>query len=571
MDTPNKDYIDYLNSLNSYNAKNKNAYSEKNIENDFYGKTAVEVGISRYISSVIKTSEPQVIILSGQAGDGKTSIMYQVINQLDSNYKISTNKNIFEINVNGKSCTFIKDFSELSNSEKVEQLKEVLSYPTQNKFAFIVANTGPLINTFGLLFPEEKRENAKMDLIESIKNSNGKQKKIVNYSIAVINMASIDNSYFAPKYLDKIIESSLWNKCDSCDKKEYCPILRNKKLISQNPNSVKKFLENHYIWLSEHGSRLTVRSITEQISYMITGGLSCTSIKRINNYKYLYPNLFFGLLGFQKDSKALKMNAIKETASNEYYLKKMRIDEQLIVKACYENLFSTEWVSIIKNIEGSVDLKSDLDKERDLFYSFLRRVYLFQNNSSEEQQQNDLEDIFSKNFSTYLYHRKNKANIPSKVKKPILNALSMIYTGTKMGTGNKVPITLNKKSGVLQTVQFVTGYLDTEDFDIEKVKSNDGLINQTDDIYYFYPTIKEERLNIRLTLPLLDYFDNLQKGIIETDIDPLLSHGIESLKAQISAKLERKKNSNQFELLVIKNNGNKTRKLEICDGQISII
>ena len=36
MDTPNKDYIDYLNSLNSYNAKNKNAYSEKNIENDFY-------------------------------------------------------------------------------------------------------------------------------------------------------------------------------------------------------------------------------------------------------------------------------------------------------------------------------------------------------------------------------------------------------------------------------------------------------------------------------------------------------------------------------------------------------
>ena len=70
---------------------------------------------------------------------------------------------------------------------------------------------------------------------------------------------------------------------------------------------------------------------------------------------------------------------------------------------------------------------------------------------------------------------------------------------------------------------------------------------------------------------MLDYFDNLQKGIIETDIDPLLSHGIESLKAQISAKLERKKNSDQFELLVIKNNGNKTRKLEICDNQISII
>lgn len=571
MNEPNKEYIDYLNSLNSYNAKNKNAYSEKNIENDFYNQTSVEVGISKYIASVIKNSEPQVIILSGQAGDGKTSIMYQVINQLDPNYIISTNKNIFEINTEGKSCIFIKDFSELPNSKKEEQLRDILSYPVHNKFAFIVANTGPLINTFGSLFSEEKRENAEMELIDSIKNSNGKQKLICGYSIAVINMASIDNGYFAPKYLDKILGSSLWDKCNSCEKKEYCPILRNRNLIIQNPECVKKFLENHYIWLSEHGSRLTVRSITEQISYMITGGLSCSSIRRINNYKYLYPNLFFGLLGFQKDSKALKMNAIKESSNNEYYLKKMRIDEQLIVKSNYEKLFSGEWVSIIKNIESAVDLKSDLDKERDLFYSFLRRIYIFQNNSSEEQHQNDVEDIFSRNFPIYLYHRKNKTNIPSKVKKPILDALSMIYTGTKMGTGNKVPITLNKKSGVLQTVQFVTGYLDTEDFDIEKVKSNDGLINQTDDIYYFYPTIKEDRLNIRLTLPLLDYFDNLQKGIIETDIDPLLSHGIESLKAQISAKLERKKNSEQFELLVIKNNGNKTRKFEICDNQISII
>lgn len=568
----NKKYVDYLNSLNSYNAKNKNAYSEKNVENDFYKATSVDIGIATYIASKIRTENPQVIILSGQAGDGKTSIMYQVINKLDGDYQIKTNENKFDISVSGKSCTFIKDFSELSDNEKLEQLRNLLVLPKQEKFAFVVANTGPFINTFGQLFPEDKREKAKIELINLIKVSDGKEKEIFGYLISVINMASIDNSYFASKYLEKIVKDDLWADCSNCDKKNFCPILKNRNLIHQNIKSVQQFLENHYIWLSEHGSRLTVRSITEQLSFMITGGQTCSSVKNINNnYKYLYPNLFFGFVGFQKDSKALKMNAIKEASNNEYYLKKMRIDEQLIVRANYKDLFSTAWAEILSNIEKIVDKKTNLDKERNLFYAFLRRVYIFQNNSDEDQRIKDFQDIFSKNFCTYTKHRKSSSRIPSVVKKPILDALSMIYTGIKLNDGNKIPVTLNKKSGVLQTVQFVTGYLDTDDFDIEKIKSNDGKLNQTEDIYYFYPKIGDEILDIRLTLPLLDYFDNLQKGIIETDLDPLLSHGIESLKAQISEKSNKKRSSDEFELLLIKNNGTKTKKLEISDGQISII
>lgn len=571
MNEPNKEYIEYLNSLNSYNAKNKNAYSEKNIENDFYKSTSVEMGISKFIGTKIQEEDPQVIILSGQAGDGKTSIMYQVINLLAPSYQLKTNQNIFEIKGNNSSCTFVKDFSELSNAEKKAKLEELLNLPKKNEFAFIVANTGPLINTFGELFTEVEKESAKIELIDSIKTSNGKEKNICGYKIAVISMASIDNSYFAPKYLEKILDNELWIKCESCGKKEFCPIFHNTKLIRQNSQAVYEFLENHYIWLSENGTRLTIRSITEQLSYMIAGGLSCSAIKNVNNYKYLYTNLFFGLLGFQPDSNALKMNAIKAAFDCGYYFKKMGIDKNLIIKSDYSKIFSSEWAKIICEVEKSVDKKADLDKERDLFYAFLRRTYIFQNNSDSVQRTKDLRDIFSPNFEGYIKNRKTKTIISSKVKKPILDALSMIYTGTKMGTENKVAVTLNKKSGVLQTVQFVIGYLYVDDFDIKKVKSNDGQFNETGDIYYFYPAINDEILNIRLNLPLLDYFNNLQKGIIETDLDPLLSHGIESLKAQISEKVEKKKKSDQFELLILKNKGTTTKKIEICDKQISII
>ena len=41
---------------------------------------------------------------------------------------------------------------------------------------------------------------------------------------------------------------------------------------------------------------------------------------------------------------------------------------------------------------------------------------------------------------------------------------------------------------------------------------------------------------IRLTLPMLDYFEDLKNGVIETNMDPQLTHGIEKLKAMLLSK-----------------------------------
>ena len=49
-----------------------------------------------------------------------------------------------------------------------------------------------------------------------------------------------------------------------CAKKEYCHILRNKEIIENNKSQIREFINNHFIWLNEHGERLTIRSMTEQ-------------------------------------------------------------------------------------------------------------------------------------------------------------------------------------------------------------------------------------------------------------------------------------------------------------------
>ena len=76
------DFVNYLNGLHNYFAQNQNAYGERNITSHFYHKIMVTIDICDYIISLITNKDPHIIILTGHAGDGKTSIMYQVLERL---------------------------------------------------------------------------------------------------------------------------------------------------------------------------------------------------------------------------------------------------------------------------------------------------------------------------------------------------------------------------------------------------------------------------------------------------------------------------------------------------------
>ena len=94
----------------------------------------------------------------------------------------------------------------------------------------MVANTGPLINTFGKLFDDPaKAEEAKMQLINAMDENKGEVTNIFSYSFLVINVAAIDNTTFPTKYLSKVVDDELWKSCETCDKKDYCHICKNQK------------------------------------------------------------------------------------------------------------------------------------------------------------------------------------------------------------------------------------------------------------------------------------------------------------------------------------------------------
>ena len=554
-------FVDYLNSLHNYNAQNENAYGERNVENPYFDDVMVKIGLCDYIHNSLVNEEPHIIILTGHAGDGKTSIMYQVLKDLDISF--NTNERISDFTLpTGRKCQCIKDFSELSDSEKLETLSSVIKMPQEGNFVFMVANTGPLINTFGEMFdsPEDK-EKAKIQLIDAMDCNDGEIKDIYGIKICVINVATVDNSYFANEFLDNIIQPKLWNECLSCPKKDYCHIYRNINLISDNRKEVFGFIDKHFIWITEYGKRLTIRSMTEQLAYMITGGFSCDEIKPFEEYKYLFSNLFFGYIGTRINEKALNILAIDVANKCEYDNKRLRIDEKLIVGREYAALFNNEVIDIIKNAEVK-----NVNANVKGWTNFLRRAFFFMNIITDEKIIEQIsEDVFSKQFGRFLKLRSGEIK-PGKVDANLIaDALSMIYVGTP-NSENEIPLTLSRESGIAQNVQLITGTIPSRHMRVVPVKTNDTLFNKERERYILHLEVNKTELESVISLPMLDYFEELKNGVISTNIDPQLSHGVESLKAQISSELDDDY-SEEIEMIILKNDGNKAVRFEITEDR----
>lgn len=555
----NKEYISYLNTLHNYNAQNPNSYGEKNVNNQFFQNVMVDVDLSKHILKSFEENEPHVIILTGHAGDGKTSIMYQVLKELDITF--DPEMKICDYSLpSGRKCRCIKDFSEISDEEKKNVLIEAVNKPSGGDFVFMVANTGPLINTFGEMFDDgEESERAKIELIDAMDSNTGKITEIKGYKICVMNVATVDNTYFAVEFLEKLTQEKLWTKCEECSKKQYCHIFNNRNFIVKNKKQVYEFLNMHYVWLLEYGKRLTIRSMTEQLAYMITGGFQCTEVVVTDKYKYLFSNLFFGYVGTIVNPKALNIIAVKEAQNCGYDNRRLRIDEMLLINREYHEMICKEVAEIISDAEQkNVHVSGWIE--------FIRRTYFFTNIVTDEQiREHTYEDMFSKQYRRYLALR-NGYTSPSKMDSNLVcDALSMIYVGTTYNDG-MIPLTLSRESGIAQNVQLITGNLYKKGIKLVQRTIKDGLLSDEKQRYSLKLEVNKQELKSEITLPLLNYFEELKNGIISTNVDPQLSHGIESLKAELS-EIVGEEDKESFEMIILKNSGPKLVEFEIADNK----
>ena len=193
----------------------------------------------------------------------------------------------------------------------------------------------------------------------------------------------------------------------------------------------------------------------------------------------------------------------------------------------------------------------------------LRRMYFFLSIVPQNVWDRDTEDIFSKQYTQYLAVRNCNAKPYKAQRQLMIDALRMMYLGTVVSTSNTIPITLSKESGIAQSVQLVVGEININD--IEIIAEPDSEMNASK-MNLILRLCKKEK--IPLSLPMINYFEELRSGVISTNIDPQLSHGIEGLKSRL---LKVVSSSNEdVEIIVLNNAGYEKKGLAIEDGLIRL-
>lgn len=285
-------------------------------------------------------------------------------------------------------------------------------------------------------------------------------------------------------------------------------------------------MKSFYIWEQNLDNRATIRQITAHLAFALTGGLNCTRVhQRVKpswKAKYLFSNLLFG--GTQSGgSAAFQIKGVQMLSQSRIDVKNTSKDYEVLVQRNYRDLFEPALVSLCNDLEKIPN--QSLDVKRVL----KRMLIVFP--LGDDLRYEIYKDVFSTYYPDFLECAEGKS--PNrKMKKMILRALRIMFTGEDIDLNESILITLRRSGEQIQNVQMLIGRIAETDIHIELQK-----IPSVSDENQKYKLVLRcaENEAITINMPLLDYFSKISSGLIVADIDPMLSHGIESLKAKLIA------------------------------------
>ncbi|MGN8844632.1 hypothetical protein ACTNDN_17650 [Niallia sp. HCP3S3_B10] len=542
------EYISYLNSLNNANSSNENALAEAQVTNPFYEKIRVERNLGGYLAKKLK-EKPISIILTGHAGDGKTSLVYQILRQFELikvNEDLKIHDEIYSEELS-KSLFYVKDMSELSEDEQNKLLKKSLNMKGEGNSSILVSNTGPLLNTFKRIYNSDKVE---MKLLELMDNNDGTETEVAGNEILLINMARIDNVILAPKIFNNLLEEDLWEPCQECQNSTKCPVYSNYKTLSGNIENVNHVISAFYRWMFENDRRLTVRQILSHLSFSITGNLSCSDIDGNglpdytfeDKFRYNSSNLFFGYIGINNNDDANQIKAIRELQELKLDSKELENDYSFFVKHDFSFLTDEAreiaqpiWEKYNRHYTySSLNLLTEKDPYE--LRKALRRMQILFGKYDEESISSLFSSLFSPVFSDFLHFRNKKIGMRETrvLRNKITKTLYFLFVGSFNGynVSDVIYLPLVRLGSGFQNVQLLQGKIEKREI---KLSQEPKYSNFDMDENHFTLEIKFAKINetFSISLMLLDYLDKISKGAVSTKINPSLSHGIDTMKSRI--------------------------------------
>ena len=580
-------FVDYLNSMNNASSDTIAALAESQVNSPFWGKIQIERNLGKYLSDRIRSGEKLTIVLTGHAGDGKTSILVQILQNLgllDEKGSLEPEKEYDNGSIN---LYAVKDMSELPEDKQISFCRKALDAPHNGKSSIIISNTGPLLKCLELIreeqcqnegkdFDENEKISLQTRLLDQLDENKNKMISVGDYQFLMINMARVDNVNFAREIMSKLLSAELWKECENCPKNTKCPIYFNVLQINKYQDRVSSAVEAFYRYLYENDKRMTIRQILSQLSFALTGNLTCNEIRSTYKdslkFKYLFSNLFFGYKGIEEIDNADQIQGIAYAKELKLDTKGLDVDYKLFVTGDFsdipgdiEKLVSEQHKMFAKRHLNIDDKDNEFNNADFEYRRAIRRVFIFFGNPQSDKNGNKYlplyDELFGIGYNAYIRIQNGEASskLLNDLRSTITDALYLEMTGTSSKMARDIPLTIKRNDDYFQSVMITTGSFKKTNFKVKGSLSETAFEDSTEK--HEVDLQLSSDISFGLSLPMVIYFGEIANGMISTISNPSLTHGLSKLKAMLKKITEEE--TDEEEISVIVNNTDKPIELKI--------
>lgn len=561
MEIQKNDYIAYLNSLHNISANGANALAESQALNPHFGELYQPFPLIESLYQALTNIQPRVVLLTGHAGDGKSTIALDIFKRLhnlpvDQPLATALNEREDIAILNGTRVSIVKDMSELTKKKRLDWLYQAFN---ESGNWLIVSNTGPLINSLEDFATQQDPQaiHIESDILKLLDQPYEGGDDLTRHTLntfskplVILNMTRLDNVELGAKILSRMINHSGWEQCRGCVA-EACCALRANRLALQKSHCTEDRVRWIYQRLTAYEQRLTLRQMVAHLAFSLTGAMSCQEAKAYTGTsavagleKVLFSEGFFGYRSGEPWHAAESLRAVVLLRHLVFGgPTSVDFERQLLLTGELAGMSLPEPLAAIQQRWGQYANESTSVRWR---FALRRMFYIFgQETKSSKQfldtflQSSKLQDFdhWQKSATLLLNTTEQRA-----LKRMCLQVLLEIYSGFSSGQFQEkqdcLYLTLRRSDRtIIQPTQLVIAKLNYQDFSLAY------------DATHRCPVlVYKDTATLFLTLPLLDYIQDRSTGSLGNKLAPIHLAQLEWFRAQL-LKVSKQKNGEEITLL----------------------
>jgi serine/threonine protein kinase len=578
-------FVTYLNSLQSTDAASENSLAEFQATNTHFKDIHVRHPITKYIQTILADTENRHVILSGNAGDGKSTIAIEIFKQLNGiahDQTLETSlKSREDVKYGNTTISLIKDFSEWSPSGRAEIMQELLG--ANGPRFLLVSNTGTLLDAFRkhATAHDSNWFEIESNLLNEMDKSEPEDMDYQGTIFRIINVAKMDNLRIGEQIFDRMLADEQWKSCALADCHKSCPIFRNFTLIKANQSTIRERIFLAYRRMYEYGTRLTLRQLSAHLAYTITSGQNYSSLKKMSQRgqpirmsEFMFFNRYFGDNGFEIDASATQLRGVLAVREQNFGSQLSSVWERNIWlrrRGYSFKLCATDEPDDFEALRQlGVGLEDDSEMASQRARDQVRRTIYFLHdfgiNDSGNFQRTFLRSNMILDFKRWQTQDNDSLSLQERsgLERRILQVLQEHFAGVRLPEGHKLDhyiyVTLNRHArNIRQSTQVVLAKYEMDEFKVRLMRSTNPTGEIRRDLVINGPA-KRNDLKLHLALPFLDFVMQRNRGEIGKELQTSFVDRLERFKGQLIPDLT---DSNEEGITLIRLHGNHTFQRQI--------